>query len=207
MDSKRYSRAGRNQRRQPYADGADPMQTVWGLIALNVLVFVVWHVLDGNPLQQAFRMEMVVARGTVLYHPWTLLTYAFTHYDTNHLLFNMFGLWMFGRTLLGRYGTRGVMVLYVGGALCGGLAHVLGSQAPALGASASVMAVATAWAATFPNQEIRLWFFIPMKAWVFGALFVTMDVLGMVGPGDGIAHLAHLGGAGFGLGYWYWSNR
>jgi membrane associated rhomboid family serine protease len=31
-----------------------------------------------------------------LFQPWQLVTYAFLHGGFTHLLFNMFGLWMFG---------------------------------------------------------------------------------------------------------------
>ena len=39
--------------------------------------------------------------------PWQLLTYAFVHGGLTHLLFNMFGVYMFGSDLDGS-GVRGV---------------------------------------------------------------------------------------------------
>lgn len=183
------------------------MRVLWGLIGVNVAVFVLWHLLVGNPLHAMLQGNLLVAQGTVLSRPWTLLTYAFTHYDTSHLLFNMFGLYIFGRPVLERYGTRDLLVLYAGGALLGAIAHVVGTPVPALGASASVMAVTVAYAATFPNRQLLLWFFLPVPAWLAAAGFIALDVMGAVGPGDGIAHAAHLGGAVFGMGWWMWRTQ
>ena len=136
----------------------------------------------------------------MVWQPWTLFTYAISHYDTTHLLFNLFGLYVFGVPVMQRYGWHEMGYLYLGGAVLGGLAHVLSSPAPALGASAAVMAVSVVYGLTYPNRTLLLGFFLPVPAWLAVLLFIGMDVMGMVGPGDGVAHAAHLGGCPHGGG-------
>jgi len=215
-DGRRYSKSGRKgssysrqpQRRASYKPnkGPDPMQLLGGILALNVAVFVLWNTTVHSPVGAILRANLLVQQATVLTHPWTLLTYAITHYDTTHLLFNMFALWVFGRSVMERYGWQDMVILYVGGALVGGLAHVVSSPAPALGASAAVMAVSVVYGLTFPNRTLLLGFFLPVPAWLAVVLFIGMDVMGMVGPGDGVAHAAHLGGAAFGGVLWALRN-
>ena len=214
---RRYSRAGRKggtYRRQPRREprytqrpGPDPAQILGAIIALNVAVFVLWNLTVHSPVGAILRANLTVQRALVAAQPWTLLTYGITHYDANHLLFNMFGLWVFGRPVAERYGWLDLVVLYVGGTLLGGVAHVVTSPAPALGASAAVMAVAATYGLTYPNRTLLLGFILPIPAWLAVVLFVGIDTMGVLGAGDGIAHAAHLGGAAFGVGLWAWRAR
>ncbi len=59
------------------------------------------------------------------------------------------------------------------------------------------------------KRKRRRSFLLSVLGYGFGAavvLFIAMDVMGMVGPGDGIAHAAHLGGAAFGGALWATRN-
>lgn len=56
----------------------------------------------------------------------------------------------------------------------------------------------------FPKSTILLYMVIPVPAALVGIGFVALDAYGALrerqsGTGSGIAHLAHLGGAGVGL--------
>lgn len=51
-----------------------------------------------------------------LFRPWQYLTYMFMHGNFEHILFNMFALWMFGYILENFWGTRRFVVFYL---LCG----------------------------------------------------------------------------------------
>lgn len=81
-----------------------------------------------------------------------------------------------------------------------------------LGASGAVFGCLAAFAYLFPNTEIYLYFFLPIKAKWF-VLFYAAFELGMSirnSAGDNVAHFAHLGGAVVGfilVYYWNKTNR
>ena len=66
------------------------------IIALNLLVFVCWHMLDRSDsgfMAQNFLVSWgALLRGRV----WTLLGSVFSHYTVLHIFLNMFVLWSFG---------------------------------------------------------------------------------------------------------------
>ena len=45
--------------------------------------------------------------------PWQVLTHMFMHGSINHILFNMFGLWMFGGTLAQMWGSNKFLFFYL----------------------------------------------------------------------------------------------
>lgn len=47
------------------------------------------------------------------FRPWQLVTHMFMHGSLNHLLFNMFGLWMFGNTLEKVWGSQRFLIFYL----------------------------------------------------------------------------------------------
>ena len=139
------------------------------------------------------------------FRPFQIFTHMFTHADFGHILFNMFSLWMFGRTLENVWGSKKFLLFYL---LCGlgaAAAHLIvqyltGGYSFAVGASGAIMGVMVAFAYLFPNTELYLYMAIPVKAkWVIIAL-VALDLFGGLGKtGSGIAHWAHLGGAATGF--------
>lgn len=168
------------------------------LLGINLAVFVGFYLLIDTSLAETYAQQMVMDPGKVLQRPWTLLTAAFSHFDTNHLLFNLLGLWVFGGPVQSRYGSRALLVLYGLGALCASLAHLALSPSPMLGASGAVLALSVVFAMTWPQARLLLFFVLPVPAWLAVTGFIVLDVVGLVGPGDGIAHAAHLGGAALG---------
>ena len=130
---------------------------------------------------------------------WQLITYQFLHANFSHILFNMFGLWMFGVEIENLWGSRKFLYFYL---LCGisaGLFHLflsplLGEAAFTLGASGAIYGVLVAFGLFFPNRYIFLYFFIPVKAKYLIGFFVILEFF-MVNSGGNVAHLAHLGGA------------
>ncbi|HEY0068092.1 MAG TPA: rhomboid family intramembrane serine protease, partial [Flavisolibacter sp.] len=152
------------------------------------------------------------------FEPYQLATHMFTHGDMMHILFNMFGLWMFGKMLENVWGPKRFLLFYF---ICGvgaAVAHLavqyfMGTGAPAVGASGAVMGILVAFAYLFPNTELFIMLIpIPVKAkWAVLGM-VLYDLLGGVGQvtGDNIAHFAHLGGAATGfilVLIWNKSNR
>ena len=140
--------------------------------------------------------------------PWQLLTYGFLH-DTGgitHILFNMFGLWMFGRDLERIMGPRRFATYYLVCVIGAGItqlifASVTGGDYPTVGASGGLFGILLAYAMAFPDRKVMLLFPpIPMKAKYFVLFFGLLELyLGVSGRAPGVANFAHLGGMLFGF--------
>ena len=149
--------------------------------------------------------------------PWQLLTYGFLHGNFNHIFFNMFGLWMFGRDLERLMGPRRFLIYYfscvIGAAVVQLIvAGIQGGVYPTLGASGGVFGILLAYGMTYPNRVVMLLFPpIPMKAKYFVLLYGLLELyLGLSGSSPGVANFAHLGGMLFGfllLRYWSMAGR
>ena len=73
-----------------------PTRTLYGLMGVNVAVYVLWHVLPAS-MMPFMSAHFTVSAGRLSQGwVWTLLTSAFSHYDATHLLFNGIALWVFG---------------------------------------------------------------------------------------------------------------
>ena len=78
------------------------------------------------------------------------------------------------------------------------------------GASAGACGLLAAFCASAPDEEILLWFVIPLKARILLIISVGLALFFTVVPSDpGIAHAAHLGGLLFGAAFvrFGWSAR
>jgi len=180
------------------------------LLLVNVAVFLLWLMARSNPsLAGLMTRNFLLSRKLLAAgHVWTLLTYAFSHMDFMHILFNMLFLHWFGRQLEQLYGREEYLVFYVACALVSGVAHVLLSPHPALGASGSVMGIVVVYAFLFPNRKVFIYGLFPIEIKYLAVLYVAMDLFGVFGrpvQGDNIAHAAHLGGALMGL--WYYKTN
>ncbi len=180
---------------------------------LNVAIYALWQLFgspEGGFMADHFLVSLeAVASGRV----WTVLTSAVSHVGLAHLGFNLLALWVLGRDVEAVVGARGMVHLYVAGAAVSALGHLAyvaatGSDIPALGASGAVMAVAVVSALLFPRRMLLVFFFLPMPQLAAVSLFVLVDLVGLLHPGnDMIAHAAHLGGAAYGLYYARWHAR
>lgn len=134
---------------------------------------------------------------------WRYFTYMFVHVDFWHFLFNMLMLWMFGDEVAEWMGTKHFTIMYL---FCGVFAAFFSvvmcflglTNNPIIGASGALMGIFVAYYRFFPDRRLLLFFVIPMKIKYAMWVMVAIDVF-MAPSGDGIAHLAHLGGvvAGF----------
>lgn len=144
-----------------------------------------------------------------------MITHLFVHADYGHLFFNMFSLYFLGESLL-KYGlepTYGAVtgqahffVLYFFGGLFATLIPFVRNQDNpnyrSLGASGAVSAVIFAAIIWHPTMELNLLFIpIPIKAYIFGPLYLLYEFYADKKGQSGIAHDAHIGGAIFGVFY------
>jgi membrane associated rhomboid family serine protease len=182
-----------------------------GLIIANVLAFL-FSQAAGSNLVGLFALWPI---NSGLFMPWQLLTYAFFHAGITHLLFNMFGLWMFGSELERVWGSRRFAVFYTVSVLMAAVTQLLvtylmGSGVPTIGASGGIFGLLLGFAMVFPHRTITPLFPpIPMPAWLFVTLYGVIELtLGVTGSASGVAHFAHLGGlAGGWLVLRYWRGQ
>ncbi len=145
----------------------------------------------------------------LLYRPWTLFTYMFTHFGFLHLLFNMLWLYWFGSLFLNRFTERQLTGVYLLGGISGALLFILcynvfpyfdqitRLSSWTIGASASVMAIVFSVCFDSPQRQVYIFLIGPVKM-VYLALFTALvDLLSIQGDNAG-GHIAHLGGAFFG---------
>ena len=141
---------------------------------------------------------------------WQLVTYQFLHANELHIFVNMLALWFAGRELEPVVGTPRFVLLYLVGGIVGGLAQIVFSSGPLIGASASVCAVLLTLTTLFPQLPVTalIFFVLPlrMKARTLGFALVGITILTWIsGLMPEVGHLAHLGGfatgAVFGLIY------
>ncbi len=210
---------------------------VKNLIIINVLVYIAQITLKQYGITERISLypvmpeelhQILVATHRYApfmhFYPYQIATHLFAHSPELifHIVFNMFGLWMFGRILENVWGPKRFLLFYlicgVGAAACH-LAiqyfrcqellqaikaddpialNLLGAAAPALGASGAIMGIFAAFGYLFPNTELYIMFIpVPVKAkWAMLGL-AAIDLFGGVAniSGDNVAHFAHLGGA------------
>jgi len=164
------------------ADNFPPI--VKNLIIINVLVFLA---------QSAFDQEYHITEKLGLwpvesenFRPYQIVTHMFTHGGVGHIFFNMFGLWMFGKTLENVWQAKRFLFFYLACGLGAAFAHMAvdyfhykdlfayarfltdagqddvafrllnSSVGPTIGASGAIMGIFAAFAYTFPNTELYI---------------------------------------------------
>ena len=173
--------------------------------------FALW---PWGPDQWAQTVDGVVAVG---FRPWQLVTYAFMHGGTTHILFNMIALYMFGGPIERLFGRREFLVYYFVCLIVAALAQLAvihfftpDKFYPTLGASGAIFGLLLAFGMMYPHEKVMLIFLpIPMPAWLFVIGYAAVElVLGVTGTQAGVAHFAHLGGMlGGYLLIQYWRGR
>ncbi len=173
------------------------------LIWMNVIVYLL-QLFTNNGITNILALTVPGLRD---FEIWRLGTYMFTHSTSSvfHILFNMWGLYLFGSQLEQTIGPHRFLNLYFLSGILGGLLWVLLNwktpsgmfvQSPMLvGASGSVMGIVMATAMLYPDQMIMLLFPpIPMKMKTFMFIFGGLELVMAFQQGGRIAHIAHLGG-------------
>ena len=167
-----------------------------------------------------------------------MVTYMFMHdpYSFGHVFFNMFSVFIFGRTLESVWGGKRFLVFYMITGIGAGLiqeitwyislhdaiantesmigwsqTRLVLNNIITIGASGAVFGILLAFAMIFPNVPLYLMFIpIPIKAKYFVIFYGLAELFMGVASfgGDTVAHFAHLGGMLFG--YFlirYWKKK
>lgn len=186
------------------------------ILIINALIYLAQYLLHKNGLYIIEEYGALFPIGSDYFMPHQIITYMFLHGSLGHVFFNMFAVFMFGRTLEMVWGPKKFLVYYMLTGIGAGLTQLLvcyltGSEYPTLGASGAVFGVLVAFGMLFPNSELFIIPFpFPIKAkWLvigYGAIELYLGVADRAG--DNVAHFAHLGGlvVGF-LILLYWRKK
>jgi len=140
-----------------------------------------------------------------------ILTSMFMHSDILHILFNMWFLWIFGRTLEDVLGHFPYLAFYLTCGVAAALSQImsnLGSTVPMVGASGAIAGVMGGYFIVYPRARVLMLvpflfiFFIWLPAWVVLGYWFVLQFLSGVGTAlvaanresGGVAFWAHVGG-------------
>lgn len=188
----------------------------YGLIAVNVIVFLWEQTLSPAELQSAF-MNLSVVPVNVFANPFTLDTFLdfvrslFFHGGWAHLMSNMLYLWLFGDNIEDRMGVPLYLLLYFISGFIATIAQIIvvpNSSLPMIGASGAIAGVLGAYLIMFPGVRVRGLIILgliarlsELPAWlVLGFWFVLQLFNGAVSLGiqtgaiGGVGYFAHIGG-------------
>ena len=192
----------------PFKRATMPYVT-WGLIALNVVLFL--FMLGTPDDQQAkvvlgFAVVPALLTGTFATHMigWpdvTLLTALFLHAGWQHILGNMVYLWVFGDDIEEALGPLRFLAFYLLAGIAATLVYVAlnaHSTVPLVGASGAISGVLAAYMMLRPCAKVTVFvvrIVVRVRAyWVIGGwALLQLWSVGASGH-DGIAYAAHFGG-------------
>lgn len=198
-----------------------PREITITLLVINVALFLadsIFYTREADGTRTHLINDTFAVYGDTLMKPWKwwqFLTYGFIHDNGSpqHVLFNMIGLFVFGREVERKMGRMEFLRFYLAALAFGGLvgslsSYLSGFPGGTIGASGAVIGTAVLFACYFPNREILLMFVFPIKAWVLATFFVSADLIGAFGLWGGMgtsntAFTVHLAGAFFALGYYF----
>ncbi|MFA6780517.1 MAG: rhomboid family intramembrane serine protease [Paludibacteraceae bacterium] len=139
----------------------------------------------------------------LLLKPWSVITYMFLHLNFIHLLFNILMLYWFGNFFLQYYSQKDLVGIYIIGGILGGALYMAaysifpyfdGRYGELTGASAAVMAIIVAIAATAPERPIRLLFFGEVRLKWLAIASIVVSLLNVASENAG-GNISHIGGA------------
>ncbi|WP_392530317.1 rhomboid family intramembrane serine protease [Nostoc sp. C117] len=194
----------------------------YGLIGMNISVFIYEFLLPNAQLNQFFNQYAVIPQEltTNFSGEWTtLFTSQFLHGGWWHLISNMVFLWVFGNNIEDRLGHFKYLIFYLAcGALAASCQWFIGmnSQIPSLGASGAISGVLGAYIIRFPHAKVMtlvfLGFFVTTiripALLIIGLFFVQNVISGLASlqtvanmsvETGGVAYWAHIGGFVFGV--------
>lgn len=142
---------------------------------------------------------------SLIFKPWTLLTYCFFHDGFGHLFFNMMVLNFSSQLFLTFFNQKQWLGVYILSAIFAGIVFVLSYyflnlNASIVGASAAIMAILVATTTYSPLMNVRLLLIGNVKLWHITLVILVIDLMQIRMDNTG-GHIAHLAGAFFGFIY------
>lgn len=188
------------------------------IIYINLCVFLfiklvnVFFLLANQPFSLTYLLALPSELDALLYRPYTFITYMFFHENLFHILFNLLGLYWFGKMLLSYFESDKLLGLYILGGISGGVLYIIAYNIlPVfssvdgflIGSSASVYAILVALAVYDPDREIHLFFIGKFALKNIAIFYVLLSILSISSTNPG-GNIAHIGGALWG---WFYISR
>ena len=186
------------------------------LIIINVAVFVVtalvssfaptfyngtfihWIAVPGDPI-------------SLLFKPWTIITYMFVHSGLWHIFWNMVIMYWFGRIVGDMIGDKHILPIYIIGGLAGAVAYIVSYYfligqvgTYMVGASAAIMALVIIAGRINPEKQLNLLLIGPVRIKYVILAFILMDLVFIGKNSNTGGHIAHIGGMVMG---WFYYNQ
>jgi len=194
--------------KQTFREGSALTKMIYinlGVFVLLMLAGVFFYFL-AMPTPLAGWLSVPSDLHTLLRQPWSVVTYMFTHTGFLHILFNLLGLYWFGKLFLYHLDSGKLLSVYLLGGVLGAVFYIVAynlfpvfenTDGLLLGASASVYAILVAIAVYNPNMELHLSFIGTFKLKHVAAFYVLLSVISISVSNPG-GNIAHLGGAAWG---------
>ena len=179
------------------------------LIVINIIFFIIPLLLNTFlwlfELKDISILDYFVVEADIMsliFKPWSLITYGFLHGSFSHLFWNMIMLFYFGNILVNYFGDKRLLNVFFNGILFGGIIYIIsynlfpvftGVSSKMIGSSAGVMAILFYITSYNPNHTIRFFFF-NIKLLYIAIFLLLMDIIQIPVENSG-GHIAHLGGA------------
>ena len=179
------------------------------LIVINIIFFIIPLLLNTFlwlfELKDISIIDYFVVEAdlmSLIFKPWSLITYGFLHGSFSHLFWNMIMLFYFGNILVNYFGDKRLFNVFFNGILFGGIIYIIsynlfpvftGVSSKMIGSSAGVMAILFYITSYNPNHTIRF-FFLNIKLLYIAIFLLLMDIIQIPVENSG-GHIAHLGGA------------
>ncbi|HUB59390.1 MAG TPA: rhomboid family intramembrane serine protease [Puia sp.] len=198
------------------------------LVIINVLIFLAEYTLGAAFRERVEEMFGLHDIHSSYFRYYQLLTYLFIHASWEHVLYNMFALWMFGSILENYWGPKRFLTFYIICGLGAAIAHLavlypeMASymddfrslpiehqqelvndprfivNEPTVGASGAIFGCLAAMGYLFPNSLIYLYFFVPIKVKWFVLGYAALELFSGVRATAG-DNVAHWAHLGGGL--------
>ena len=172
----------------------EEMTKIFGTIP--VLVVDAWNQLGSGSLFGSGRLLTVVSA-------------LFMHGGAGHFANNMLFFWAFGSLAVQHLGRWNAVALFLFCGICGNIMQILlnpASTIPIIGASGSVsglegiyLGLAIFWRLPWPDVPPLARPIHPLQLCAFALLGAIIDLVSVMGPSQGVAFGAHLGGFVSGL--------
>ena len=178
---------------------------VKALIWTNVGVFLVTALIPSAFGWLSYLLGLTPRLTVTRFMLWQPFTYMFLHGGVGHILFNMLILWMFGVQLERLWGSRFFLRFYFVAGLGAAIVTVAVSLLPfsfsaatyatiTIGASGAIYGLLMAFALSYPETPILMFFLFPVPAKYFVMILGAIAFISTPRYGDGVGHITHLGG-------------